>query len=59
MLDNGVIAALEARGYEFETDHPVDENRTCVRFVASWATPQTAVEELLADLADILRETKG
>lgn len=59
VLDNGVIAALEARGYEFEMDHPVDENRTCVRFVTSWATPQTAVEELLADLADILRETKG
>ena len=59
VLDNGVIAALEARGYEFETDHPVDETHTCVRFVTSWATPETAVEDLLADLADILGEKRN
>ena len=54
VLPNEVIAALEAKGYEFETDHPVDQTHTCVRFVTSWATPETAVEELLADLGQIL-----
>ena len=54
MLPNKVIAALEDKGYEFETDHPVDQTHTCVRFVTSWATPETAVEELLADLGQIL-----
>ena len=55
VLPNGVIAALEAKGYQFETDHPVDEAHTCVRFVTSWATPESAVEELLRDLEQILK----
>lgn len=55
VLPNGVIAALEAKGYQFETDHPVDEAHTCVRFVTSWATPESAVEELLRDLKQILK----
>ena len=55
VLPNGVIAALEAKGYQFETDHPVDEAHTCVRFVTSWATPEWAVEELLRDLKQILK----
>lgn len=54
VLPNSAIAALEEKGYEFEPDHPVDDTHTCVRFVTSWATPETAVEELLADLARIL-----
>lgn len=54
VLPNEVIAALEAKGYEFETDHPVDQTHTCVRFVTSWATPETAVDTLLADLGQIL-----
>lgn len=55
VLPNGVIAALEAKGYQFETDHPVDEAHTCVRFVTSWATPESVVEELLRDLEQILK----
>ena len=55
VLPNGVIAALEAKGYQFETDHPVDEAHTCVRFVTSWVTPEWAVEELLRDLEQILK----
>ena len=54
VLPNSVVAALEERGYEFETDHPVDQTHTCVRFVTSWATPETAVDTLLADLGEIL-----
>lgn len=52
VLPNGVIRRLEELGYEFETDHAVDEGHTCVRFVTSWATPEHAVEEFLKDLAD-------
>lgn len=54
VLPNEVISALEEKGYEFETDHQVDQTHTCIRFVTSWATPETAVEELLADLDQIL-----
>ena len=38
-------------GYEFEIDHPVDGDHTCIRLVTSWATPETAVEDFLRDLA--------
>ena len=55
-LPNGAVAALEAKGYGFEADHAVDEEHTCVRFVTSWATPPEAVEQLLADLGEILSE---
>lgn len=51
VLPNGVIDRLVSMGYEFETDHPVDDGRTCVRFVTSWATPESAVTEFLMDLA--------
>ncbi len=56
VLPNGAVAALEAKGYGFEADHAVDEGHTCVRFVTSWATPPEAVEQLLADRGEILRE---
>lgn len=56
VLPNGAVAALEAKGYGFEADHAVDEGHTCVRFVTSWATPPEAVEQLLADLGEILSE---
>lgn len=42
---------VQEMGYEFETDHPVDANHTCIRLVTSWATPETAVEDFLRDLA--------
>ena len=41
----------EEMGYEFEVDGPVDDTHTRIRLVTSWATPETAVEEFLADLA--------
>ena len=46
-----LVAKLQEMGYEFETDHPVDANHTCIRLVTSWATPETAVEDFLRDLA--------
>ena len=38
-------------GYEFEVDHAVDAGHTMIRLVASWATPEQAVEDFLRDLA--------
>ncbi len=51
VLPNTVMAQLKAMGYEFEDDHMVDADHTCVRFVTSWATPESAVEQFLKDLA--------
>ena len=50
VLPNAVVAKLQAMGYEFEIDHAVDADHTCIRLVTSWATPETAVEEFLRDL---------
>ncbi len=51
VLPNGIIEQLIERGYVFEDDHVVDETHTCVRFVASWATPEAAIDQFLKDLA--------
>ena len=51
VLPDRVVEQLNAMGYEFETDHRVDETHTCVRFVTSWATPEAAIDKFLADLA--------
>ena len=42
---------LEEMGYEFEPERVIDSGHTCVRFVTSWATPQSAVDAFLRDLA--------
>lgn len=52
VLPNSVVEALQAKGYEFEIDHAVDSDHTCVRFVTSWATPESAVDTFLKDLAE-------
>ena len=51
VLPNTVARQLEEMGYQFETERVVDQNHTCVRFVTSWATPQSAVDQFLKDLA--------
>ena len=51
VMPNAVVEALNAKGYEFEIDHPVDEDHTCIRLVTSWATTESAVEAFLKDLA--------
>ena len=51
VLPNTVIEKLKAMGYEFESNGAVDADHTCVRFVTSWATPESAVEQFLKDLA--------
>ena len=52
VLPNTVVKQLQEIGYEFEIDHAEDEAHTCVRFVTSWATPESAVDAFLKDLAD-------
>ena len=51
VLPNSVVDKLKEMGYEFEIDHAEDEEHTCVRFVTSWATPESAVDTFLKDLA--------
>lgn len=51
VLPNSVVDKLKEMGYEFEIDHTEDEEHTCVRFVTSWATPESAVDTFLKDLA--------
>ena len=51
VLPNTVIKKLQEMGYEFEIDHAVDQENTCIRLVTSWATPKQAVEDFLLDLA--------
>lgn len=52
VLPNTVIGQLEAKGYQFEAQEAVDADHTCVRFVTSWATPESAIDAFLKDLAD-------
>jgi threonine aldolase len=52
VMPNRVVEKLQELGYEFEIDHPVDENHTCIRLVTSWATPAEAVDAFLKDLAN-------
>ncbi len=49
ILENRVIKELQNK-YIFSVDSKIDENRTLVRFVTSWATKIENVEELAEDL---------
>ena len=51
VLPNTVMKQLQDMGYEFEIDAPVDDTQTRIRLVTSWATPESAVEDFLKDLA--------
>ena len=52
IFPNSVVEQLWAKGYEFETGFvPVPDGYTSVRLIASWATPASAIDEFLKDLA--------
>ena len=51
VLPNTVMEQLRSMGYEFEIDRPTDPDHTIVRFVTSWATPESAIDQFLKDLA--------
>ena len=51
VLPNAAMTRLQEMGYEFEIDRTVDRDHTRIRLVTSWATPETAVEDFLRDLA--------
>lgn len=42
---------LAAMGFEFQVERPIDEEHTMYRFVTSWATPESTVDDLLNALA--------
>ena len=42
---------LAAMGFEFQVERPIDEEHTMYRFLTSWATPESAVDDLLNALA--------
>ena len=42
---------LAAMGFEFQVERPIDEENAMYRFVTSWATPESAVDDLLNALA--------
>jgi threonine aldolase len=49
VLPNAVVEEM-SRNYAFEIDRAVDSTHTSVRFVTSWATPESAVDGFLRDL---------
>ncbi len=53
ILPHAVIAEI-SQLYCFYIWKKVDSQQSAVRLVTSWATPETAVEEFLADLAGLL-----
>jgi len=52
VLPNPIIEQLWDKGYEFESDFmPAEEGHTCIRLITSWATPESAIDTFLKDLA--------
>ncbi len=43
-----------AEDFQFETQKQLEDGRFAVRFVTSWATPEEAVDSLIASLSDLL-----
>lgn len=54
ILPNAAVGRLQERGYEFEIQQLMDADHTCIRLVTSWATPESAAEDFLRDLAACL-----
>lgn len=52
IFPDAVVKKLE-RCCEFEVNGPAGDGCTCVRLVTSWATPRSAVEQFLKDLAAV------
>ena len=42
---------LAAKGFEFQVERVIDEEHIMYRFVTSWATPESAIDDLLNALA--------
>ena len=49
-FNTGIIAM----GFAFLLDHALEDDTAVYRFVTSWATPESAVEDLLSALAQCL-----
>ncbi len=55
ILDNQIIDVLEET-YQFYRWCVVDEKRTAIRLVTSWATPETQVKKLIKIIAEMIGE---
>ena len=51
VMKNETARQLAAMGFEFQVERVMDEETTLYRFVTSWATPESAVDDLLNALA--------
>lgn len=52
IFPDAVVKKLE-RCCEFESNGPAGDGYTCIRLVTSWATPRSAAEQFLKDLAAV------
>lgn len=55
IFTNEQVAELQ-KNYAFEIWEKVDENRTVIRFVTSWATKEEAVEQLITDVTKLVQK---
>lgn len=55
IFPNTLLSKLE-KLYGYEVQNPVDAEHTCIRFVTSWATPESAVTEFLEHLKELSAE---
>jgi threonine aldolase len=57
IVNNKIIEELE-KEYEFELQHQVDEEHSCIRFVTSWATTTESVNYFIRYLREIENRNK-
>lgn len=57
ILKNDIVKEL-AKSYDFEIQEETDAEHTCIRFVTSFATPDSAAEELIRDFRESLQSGK-
>ena len=53
ILQNSLLEKLQ-ENYGFYSWQKIDKNNTAVRLVTSWATPDTAIQEFLADVKKLI-----
>lgn len=56
ILPDGAVEAL-GQEVEFELDRKMDDERTCIRFVTAWHTPEEDVDALLALIGKVYRDS--
>jgi len=52
IFPNTVLTKLR-QSYDYEVQKKIDSERTCIRLVTSWATPEEIIPRFLSDLGHI------